>query len=100
MATRERPDAVVDPELVEPPVGPPVGDDRDGNVHSLSLTVEVDNHFLESPRRHEHMVDRIEGHAPLREPRAEFADIRLERRHADDPSPPTVVQHRLAGETT
>ena len=98
MAARERPDAVVDPELCESPVGLAVGDDRDRNVHSPRLTLEVENHFLESPRLHEHMVDRVERHVVVREPRAQLADVRLERPHADHPSAPGVVQDRLAGE--
>ena len=65
VTTRQGPDAVVDPELDEPTVGAPVGDDRDRNVHSLTVTVEVENDFLESPRLREYMLDRIERHAAL-----------------------------------
>jgi hypothetical protein len=98
VATRHGPDAVVDPQLDESPVGPTVGDDRDRNLHAPTLGVEAEDHFLEAPRLHEHMVNRIERHVVFRKPRAQFADVRLERLHADDPSPPRVVQHRLAGE--
>ena len=48
VAPCERPAAGVDPQLVDPLVGLVIGDDRDPEVDSPGLTLEVENHLLEA----------------------------------------------------
>jgi hypothetical protein len=74
---RHGPHAVVDPQFGESSVGPAVSDDRDWHVDSPGLTFEVENHLLECPCLRDHVVDGLERHVVLSEPRLEFADVRL-----------------------
>jgi hypothetical protein len=98
MAASEWPAAVVDAQLLEPAVGPAVGDDRDTDLNPPGLGIEVDDHLLEPARPHDHVVDVVDRHAPLREPGLSLGDERLERSRAPDASAHGVVVHRLAGE--
>lgn len=48
VSTSERPAAEVDPQLVDLPVGPEVGDDRDGKIDLPALSVEMENYILKA----------------------------------------------------
>ena len=85
MVARQRPHAVVDPQLDEAAVGLAVGDDRDRHLHSSGLAIEVENHLLESPCLGDHVVDRIERHVVLREPLIQVGQVSLECPRARDP---------------
>ena len=98
VAAVQRPAAEVDPQLVHQSVGHAVGDDRDRQIDSPGLAVEMENHLLEAARLGDDVLDVLDRDVALREPRVRFADERLERPRALDPSSYRVVQLGLAGE--
>jgi hypothetical protein len=68
VAACQRPAAGVDPQLVDPPVGLVIGDDRDREVDSPGLTVKVENHLLEASGLGDDVVHVLDRRVALREP--------------------------------
>ncbi len=98
VAAGQGPAAVVDAQLVNPSVGLLVGHDRDRKIDSPGLTVEVENHLLETARHGNDALDVLDLDVALAEPRVGFDDVGLERPSPPDASAHGVVNLGLAGE--
>jgi hypothetical protein len=84
VAAGEWPVAAIDPQLVDPPVGPAVGHDRNREVDSSGLTIEVENHLLEALSLGDDVLDVLDRDVVPPESRARFGHERLEGPYALD----------------
>ena len=98
VTARQRPAAVVHPQLVDPSIGLAVGDDRDRKPDPSGVTIEVDNGLLKPMPLHDHPLDILDRDDALAEHRLHFVEVRLECPRAPDAAAYWVVQFGLAGE--
>ncbi len=98
MTARHRPAAVVHPQLLDPPIGPAVGDYRDRKTNAPGVTVEMHHVLLKPASLGHNMIDVLNRTDPLAEPDLHLVEVRLECPGATDPPTNRVVQLRLPGE--